>query len=87
MSSLSDWRRDALRRAVVPLVIGLIGLVGFVLVVAYSGVVSIIGWGVVGVAVAIALSLVFLEVGYGEDRERARERARARSTTHRRSHG
>jgi len=80
MSSLSDWRRDALRRAVVPLVIG---LVGFVLVVAYSGVVSIIGWGVVGVAVAIALSLVFLEVGYGEDRERAR----ARSTTHRRSHG
>jgi len=84
MSSLSDWRRDALRRAVVPLVIG---LVGFVLVVAYSGVVSIIGWGVVGVAVAVALSLVFLEVGYGEDRERARERARARSTTHRRSHG
>ena len=80
MSSLSDWRRDALRRAVVPLVIG---LVGFVLVVAYSGVVSIIGWGVVGVAVAVALSLVFLEVGYGEDRERAR----ARSTTHRRSHG
>lgn len=80
MSSLSDWQRDALRRAVVPLVIG---LVGFVLVVAYSGVVSIIGWGVVGVAVAVALSLVFLEVGYGEDRERAR----ARSTTHRRSHG
>jgi len=80
MSSRSDWQRDALRRAVVPLVIG---LVGFVLVVAYSGVVSIIGWGVVGVAVAIALSLVFLEVGYGEDRERAR----ARSTTHRRSHG
>ncbi len=84
MSSRSDWQRDALRRAVVPLVIG---LVGFVLVVAFSGVVSIIGWGVVGVAVAVALSLVFLEVGYGEDRERARERARARSTTHRRSHG
>jgi hypothetical protein len=51
-----------------------IAVAGIVLIAAWSGVVRIIGWGVVAVAITIALSLVFLEVGYSEDRARARER-------------
>jgi hypothetical protein len=64
-------RRAAARRFLAPVTLAVARIV---LIAAWSGVVRIIGWGVVAVAITIALSLVFLEVGYSEDRARARER-------------
>jgi hypothetical protein len=63
------WRRAAARRALLPIVIAVVGIV----VIALStGTVRIIGWGVLAVAITLAVSLVFLEVGYSEDRARGR---------------
>jgi hypothetical protein len=72
-SSPKSWRRNALRRAIVPL---LIAVAGVVLVVAGGAVVEIVGWGVLGIALTVTISLAFLEVGYSEDRARAGERSR-----------
>jgi len=66
-----DWRAAAARRFLAPLVIAAAGVV--VVIAGHQGTLSIIGWGVIGVAVTVALSLMFLEVGYSEDRARARE--------------
>jgi hypothetical protein len=49
-----------------------IAVSGLVLVLAGSGTVAIVGWGIVAIALTVAISLVFLEVGYSEDRARAR---------------
>jgi hypothetical protein len=49
-----------------------IAVIGIVLVLAGSGTVAIVGWGLVAIALTVAISLVFLEVGYSEDRARAR---------------
>jgi hypothetical protein len=64
------WRGAAARRFLVPLAIAAVGIV---LVVATTGAVRVIGWGVVAVAITVAMSLVFLEIGFSEDRARARE--------------
>jgi hypothetical protein len=80
MSEHPDWRRAARRRFIAPLVIAVIGVV---IGVAASGVLEIVGWGVVAVALTIAISLVFLEVGLSEDRARAAEEAE-RERRHRR---
>jgi hypothetical protein len=74
------WRRAAKRRLLVPLVIAGVGIV---LMTTTSDTVSIIGWGIFGVAITVAVSLVFLEIGYSEDRARAREE-RVRGGTRRR---
>ena len=65
--------RQAGRRFLFPVAIAVVGVV---VVALGSGVVRIVGWGVIAVAVTVAMSLVFLEVGYSEDRARARERNR-----------
>jgi hypothetical protein len=64
------WQAAAIRRFLVPVALGLAGLVAVVLT---SGTAQIIAWGVVAIAVAIAISLLFLEVGLSEDRARAQE--------------
>ena len=69
MSSQPDWRAAAKRRAIVPAVLAVIGLV---LVAVADGTVRIVGVVVLGIAVTVAISLVFLEVGLSEDRERER---------------
>ena len=68
-----DWRRAARRRAIVPAVVALVGIV---LIAAAGDTVRIVGWGLVGVAVTVAVSLAFLEIGYSEERARERERRR-----------
>jgi xanthosine utilization system XapX-like protein len=73
-----NWRRAAARRAMLPVAIALIGIVG---VIAGEGTLRIVAWGVVGVAITVATALVFLEVGYSEDRARTRDSASASSTT------
>jgi Flp pilus assembly protein TadB len=77
MSSPSrpEWQRAALRRAILPFVILVIGCV---LVLATHRFWSYVGWAVIGTALVIAISLVFLEIGYSEDREREREAGRGR---------
>jgi hypothetical protein len=65
-----DWQAAALRRFLLPVALGLAGLVAVVLT---SGTGQIVAWGVVAVAVAIAISLLFLEVGLSEDRAREQE--------------
>jgi hypothetical protein len=70
VSSLEQWQRAALRRATVPAILAVAGIV--LLLVAGDGVGAIVGWGIVGIAATLALSLAFLEVGYSEDRARAR---------------
>lgn len=75
MSSRPDWQRAALRRAIAPLVLLVVGIV---LVAGFDGFVEYVGWAVVGIGAVVAVSLVFLEVGYSEDRERAREARAAR---------
>jgi hypothetical protein len=65
-----DWQAAALRRFLLPVALGLAGLVAVVLT---SGTAQIVAWGVVAVAVAIAISLLFLEVGLSEDRAREQE--------------
>jgi hypothetical protein len=62
------WRREARRRALLPLAIAVVGIV---VVIVGSGALQIVGWGILGVAVTIAISLVFLEIGLSEDRDRA----------------
>lgn len=71
MASERDWRRAALRRALLPLALLAVGVA---LVAAFDGVGEHVGWAVIGAAAVIAVSLAFLEVGYSEDRARARER-------------
>lgn len=63
------WRRAAARRALVPFVIAVAGIV---VIVAGEGTTRIIGWGVLAIAITLAISLMFLEIGYSEDRARAR---------------
>jgi hypothetical protein len=70
-----DWQAAAIRRFLVPVALGLAGLVAVVLT---SGTAQIIAWGVVAIAVAIAISLLFLEVGLSEDRARAQDEQRRR---------
>ena len=70
------WRRRAVRRALVPLVMV---AAGAVVIVATSGTERVIGWGVVAVGITVAISLLFLEIGYSEDRDRAREQRAAAS--------
>lgn len=74
-ASDGDWRRAALRRALVPLALLIVGIA---LLVATGDIANLVGWGAIGVALTLAVSLAFLEVGYSEDRARARERARRR---------
>jgi xanthosine utilization system XapX-like protein len=73
-----NWRRAAARRAMLPVAIALVGIVGLI---AGEGALRIAAWGVVGVAITVATALVFLEVGYSEDRARTRDSASASSTT------
>ena len=81
MTEPHDWRREARRRFIVPVVIAIAGVVVGVL---SSGVLQIIGWGLFAVALTIAISLVFLEVGLSEDRARAAEQdERERRSRHR----
>jgi hypothetical protein len=70
------WRPAlAARRFAVAAVVVLAGAgVG----IAGSGVVGIIGWGVLAMGLTLMLSLVFLEVGYSEDRARAAEQRHRR---------
>ena len=68
-------RRAATRRFAVPLVVAAMGIA---LILAATGTVRILGWGVLAIAITLAISLVFLEVGYNEDRARARHRRSAR---------
>lgn len=65
-----DWRRAAARRALLPLVIAVAGLI---VILVGEGAATIVGWGIVAVGVTVAISLVFLEIGYSEERDRARE--------------
>lgn len=74
MSSRPDWQRAALRRAIAPLVLFVLGVL---LVVAFDDALVYVGWAAIGIAGVVAVSLVFLEVGYSEDREREREARRA----------
>ena len=69
-----NWARRAARRAVLPLVVAVIGFV--IVLIGEDGTLGIIGWGVVGAGITVAIGLVFLEVGYSEDRERAAEAER-----------
>jgi hypothetical protein len=78
------WRKAAMRRLVVPL---LIAVIGIALLTSSSDTVSIIGWGTFAVAITVAISLIFLEIGYSEDRARAREEAARSGTRHRGSRG
>ncbi len=71
------WRRAALRRAIVPLVLI---AVGAVIASVTSGTAQAVGFGIFGVGCVVAVSLFFLEVGYSEDRDRAREQAQRRDT-------
>jgi xanthosine utilization system XapX-like protein len=73
-----NWRRAAARRAMLPVAIALIGIVG---VIAGEGMLRIVAWGVIGVAVTVATALVFLEIGYSEDRGRTRDSASASPAT------
>ena len=67
------WKRAAVRRALVVL---LLALVGLVLAFATDGTASDVGYGLFGIAFVLALSLAFLEFGFSEDRARAREERR-----------
>lgn len=64
----SDWVKAARRRAVVPV---LVLIAGLVIVVAGNG---LIGWTVFSVGLTLVIALVFLEIGYSEDRAREAER-------------
>jgi hypothetical protein len=71
--SPDDWRRAAARRALVPLVLIVIGAV---IASVTDGTAQAVGFGIFGVGCVLAVSLFFLEVGYSEDRERARDAKR-----------
>jgi len=78
------WRRAAALRFLVPLVIAAAGIV---LIAAGDRTVSVIGWGVFGVAITVAISLIFLEIGYSEDRDRSREQRAGEAPPARRRDG
>jgi hypothetical protein len=63
------WKRDAARRAIVPGVLAVAGIV--LLAVGHV----FVGGALLALAGVLGMSLVFLEIGYGEDRERRREAA------------
>ncbi|HEX2103635.1 MAG TPA: hypothetical protein VHF51_08280 [Solirubrobacteraceae bacterium] len=64
------WTAAAARRMLVPVAIAVAGIV--IVLAGGGGTLTIVGWGVIGIALTVAVSLVFLEVGYSEDRARAR---------------
>lgn len=66
----ANWKRDARRRAIVPLAIVIAGLA----ILAFGS--EVVGWTVFSVGVTLGIALVFLEVGYSEDRAREAERRR-----------
>lgn len=68
-----SWKRAAARRAVVPAVLLVAGVVCVVL----GGDLVMVGGALIAVAGVLGMSLVFLEVGYSEERERARRAPRA----------
>jgi hypothetical protein len=70
---MEEWKRAALRRAIVPVVLI---AVGAVIASVTSDTAQAVGFGVFGVGCVVAVSLFFLEVGYSEDRARAAERER-----------
>jgi hypothetical protein len=72
---MEPWKRAALRRAIVPLVLI---VVGAVIASVTSDTAQAVGFGIFGVGWVVAVSLFFLEVGYSEDRARAAERAARR---------
>jgi len=69
---MTDWKRAALRRLIVPLALVVAGLV--VVLASSDRTVEIVGWGVVCAGITVAIALAFLEVGYSEDRERSRSK-------------
>jgi hypothetical protein len=73
--SPDDWKRAAARRAVIPLVLI---VVGAVIASITDHTAQAVGFGIFGVGCVILVSLFFLEVGYSEDRERARDAERRR---------
>ncbi|MDO8188729.1 hypothetical protein Q5424_17745 [Conexibacter sp. JD483] len=68
---MEEWKRAALRRAIVPLVLI---VAGAVVASVTSDTAQAVGFGIFGVGCVGAVSLFFLEVGYSEDRARAAER-------------
>jgi hypothetical protein len=61
-----DWRRAAIRRAVVCLLVTIAGIV----LVALG--VDTIGWVVASLGITLLIALAFYEVGLSEDRHRDR---------------
>ena len=65
-----EHKREAARRAIVP---ALLVVVGIVLVAAGT---DLVGWVIFSVGLTLAIALVFLEIGYSEDRARETEQRR-----------
>lgn len=63
-----EWVKAARRRAILP---ALLVLAGLVIVAAGS---SLVGWTVFSIGLTLAIALAFLEIGYSEDRARDAER-------------
>ncbi|MDO8209058.1 hypothetical protein [Conexibacter sp. CPCC 206217] len=70
-----EWKRAALRRMILPVVLI---VVGAVIATITDGTLQAIGFGIFGVGGVLVVSFAFLEIGYSEDRERARDAERRR---------
>lgn len=70
---MTDWKRAARRRMVLPLVVLVIGI-GMLVIWGIDSTLGIVGSGVIAAAFTIAIALVFLEIGLSEDREREQGR-------------